>query len=46
MADFDVEDVLKKLTVSEKVDLLAGKTAPVSLAEYLFTQLRNLHHST
>ncbi|OHW99425.1 beta-glucosidase [Colletotrichum incanum] len=24
MADFDVEDVLKKLTVSEKVDLLAG----------------------
>jgi len=24
MADFDVEEVLKKLTVSEKVDLLAG----------------------
>lgn len=27
MADINVEEVLKKLTVSEKVDLLAGKSA-------------------
>lgn len=33
MADFDVEEVLKKLTVSEKVDLLAGKaTLPLSVS--------------
>lgn len=39
MADFDVEDVLKKLTVSEKVDLLAGNTAPVSFGGSLFTPI-------
>jgi hypothetical protein len=27
MADINVEEVLKKLTISEKVDLLAGKSA-------------------